>query len=100
MALRAERTKGVKKMEIWKVVCWSCKSNYNVYVKAKNEEQAKRIATDCIDTYNKTSKNLDFVYYRNQPELVLVLPNGTELNKLIPFERYRSSETFEEWLNT
>lgn len=87
-------------MEIWKIVCWSSKSNYNVYVKAENGDQAKRQVSDCIDLYNKTSEIFDFVYYRESPELVLVLPEGTILNTLIPFERRRSSETFDSWLNS
>ena len=87
-------------MEIWKIVCWSSKSNYNVYVEAENADQAKRLASDCIDEYNKTSEILDFVYYRESPELVLVLSEETILNRLTPFERRRSPETFEDWLNS
>lgn len=87
-------------MEIWKIVCWSTKSNYNVYVKAENEEQAKRKAADCIDIYNKTSDIFDFVDYRQSPELVLVFPERTILNHLTPFERLRSTETFDSWLNS
>lgn len=86
-------------MGIWKTVCWSSKSNYNVYVEAVDAWEARIKTSDCIDMYNKNSELFDFVYYRESPEPMLAMGEWP-LNKLISVKRKISDETFEDWLNS